>query len=72
MRQRRRSPDDRMTARVFEHLVLVEELTLVTELVAEMTKQGDGLVADLAGAKRGSDLGQFFELGSDAEAVGGR
>ena len=61
-----------MTARVFEHLVLVEELTLVTELVAEMTKQGDGLVADLARAKSLGDLGQFFKLGSDTEAVGGR
>jgi hypothetical protein len=35
-------------ARQVEHLVFVEELTLLTELVAQVAEQGGGLVANLA------------------------
>src|ERR1700674_4378125 len=60
-----------MPARQLEHLVFVEELALVTELVAEVTEQGGGLITDLASAQRLGHLGQRFQLCPDADPISG-
>src|ERR1700682_3012548 len=61
-----------MLASEVEHLVFVEELALVTELVAEVAEQGGGLITDLARAQRLRHLRQFFQLSADANPIGGR
>src|ERR1700675_1793550 len=61
-----------MQARQLEHLVLVEEFTLVTELVAEVAEQGGGLITNLARAQSRGNLGQRFQLLTDAEPIGCR
>ena len=61
-----------MPARQLEHLVLVEEFTLVPELVAEMTEQGGGLITNLTRAQSRGNLGQRFQLLADADPVGCR
>src|ERR1700732_3022100 len=61
-----------MPARQLEHLVLVEELTFVPELIAEMAEQGGGLVTDLARAQCLGHLGECFQLSANADAIGGR
>src|SRR3979490_1392928 len=63
---------DRVPAGQVEHLLLVEEISLLTELVAQMRQDGHRLVADLAGGKRRLDLGQLFKLGADTEPISGR
>src|ERR1700716_4556405 len=62
---------DRMPAGEIEHLVLVEALALVAELVAEVAEQGGGLVTDLARAQSIGHLGQRLELLTNTEPVSG-
>jgi hypothetical protein len=47
-----------MIARVSEHLLFVEEVSLLPKLLAQVAEQGGGLVADLAGAQSLGDPGQ--------------
>src|SRR3979490_2995844 len=63
---------DGVPAGQVEHLLFVEEISLLTELVAQMREDGNRLVADLAGGKRRLDLGQIFQLSPDTEPVSGR
>ena len=57
---------------MLQHLVFVKEIALVTELFAQVAEQGGGLVAHLARAESGGELGQRLQLGADAEAIGDR
>src|SRR5256885_12629454 len=64
--------EDGVPASQVEHLLLVEEISLLAELVAQMRQDGHRLVADLAGGKRRLHLGQLLQLGADTEPVSGR
>src|ERR1700687_4698955 len=61
-----------MLARQLEHLVLVEELSLVTELIAGMAEQGGRLITDPPRAQSLGNLGQRFQLLTDTDPIGGR
>src|ERR1700680_3070512 len=60
-----------MPARQLEHLVLVEEFTLVPELVGQVTEQGGGLITYLARAQSRGHLGQPLQLRTNAHAISG-
>jgi len=62
---------DREPARVVEHLLFVEEVSLVAELVVQMAEHRGRLVANLARAQSRGDLGQRLQLFADAKPVGG-
>src|SRR5258706_2585497 len=64
--------EDRPLARVLQHLVFVEELCLLTQLLAQVAEDGGGLIRDLARAKSSRNFGQRLELLTDAEPVGRR
>src|SRR6266481_4940571 len=63
---------DRPLARVLQHLVFVEELCFLAQLVAQVAEHGGGLKGDLTGTERNRHLGQRLQLLADAEPVGGR
>src|SRR5258708_9120158 len=60
---------DRPLARVLQHLVFVEELCLLAQLVAQVAEHGGGLKGDLTGTERSRHLGQRLQLLADAEPV---
>src|ERR1700737_812055 len=60
---------NRMPARLVQHLVLVEKVLLVSELVSQVAQERGGLVADLTPAQGEGDLGQRFQLPADAKAI---
>src|SRR6266851_2620580 len=64
--------EHRPLARVPEHLVFVEELCLLAQLLAQVAEHGGGLKGDLTGTERSRHLGQRLQLLTDAKPVGGR
>ncbi len=62
---------DREPARVVEHLLFVEEISLLAELVAQVAEDRGRLIADLPRAQSGGDLRHRLQLFADAEPVGG-
>src|SRR5712691_4807856 len=64
--------EHRPLARVPEHLVFVEELCLLAQLIAQVAEHGGGLKGDLARSKSSRHLGQRLQLLADAEPVGRR
>src|SRR5258706_13976446 len=53
---------DRPLARVLEHLVFVEELFLLTQMLAQVAEDGGGLIRDLTRAESNPHPGQRPQL----------
>src|SRR5260370_1792674 len=64
--------EDRPLAPVLQHLVFVEELCLLTQLIAQVAEHGGGLKGDLTGTERSRHLGQRLQLLADTDPVGRR
>src|SRR6266567_3622983 len=60
---------ERQPPRPVEHVLFIEEVFVVFEVVAHVAEQRYGLIADLARAQCGRDLGQRLQLLADTEAV---
>src|SRR5258708_22490086 len=61
--------EDRPLARVLQHLVFVEELCLLAQLVAQVAEHGGGLKGDLTGTEPSRYFGQRLALLAAAEPV---
>src|SRR5437764_13761838 len=59
---------DRVLTRQLQHLVLDKQLSLLTELVAQMAEHRGRLVTDLASSQSLGHLWQRLQLLADAEA----
>src|SRR5260370_29048734 len=64
--------EDRPLARVLQHLVFVEELCVLAQLIAQLAEHRGGLKGDLTGTERSRNFRQRLALLADAEPVGGR
>src|ERR1700730_4157977 len=61
--------EDRMPLSEVEHLLLDEEVSLVTELLAQVAEDRGRLVADLTGGERGRDRRERLQLGAATKPV---
>src|ERR1700682_6021532 len=58
-----------MLARQLEHLIFIEEISLLAEPVTQVAELGRGLVTDLARAQSCRHFWQRFQLSSNSEPV---
>src|SRR5260370_41616360 len=64
--------ENRAPARLVYHLLFLEEMARLAQLIAQVAEDRGGLVADLARGQGGGDLGQRLQLLAGTEPVGRR
>src|SRR4029077_11819820 len=62
----------RLPARHTEHLLFVEEMSLLVQLLPKMAENGRGLITDLSSSESLGDTRQRLQLFANTEPVGSR